>query len=100
MDWGDKDSLKFVRIKIALSKMDKLLNEKTIELAKKYKVNFQDEQVLKKVETSQLNTFTYRLIGFGGKIAAFPITTPMYDWFKVYQQKKEFLKGLLWLKYY
>ncbi|MEO8231969.1 MAG: peptidyl-prolyl cis-trans isomerase [Ignavibacteriota bacterium] len=84
----DKDSLKFVRVKIALSKMDNLLNEKTIGLAEKYKINL-DEQLLKEVETSQLNTFTYRLIGFGGKIAAFPITTPMYDWYKMYEQKKE-----------
>lgn len=84
----DKDSLKFIRIKIALSKMDNLLNKKTTELAKKYKINI-DEQLLKKVETSQLNTFTYRLIGFGGKIAAFPITVPMYDWYKMYEQKKE-----------
>lgn len=84
----DKDSLKIIRIKIALSKMDNLLNKKTTELAKKYKINI-DEQLLKKVETSQLNTFTYRLIGFGGKIAAFPITVPMYDWYKMYEQKKE-----------
>jgi len=84
----DKDSLKFIRIKIALSKMDNLINQKTVSLAGKYKVQV-DEQLLKKVETSQLNTFTYRLIGFGGKIAAFPLTIPMYEWYNMYQQKKE-----------
>ena len=84
----DKDSLKLIRIKLALSKMDNLINDKTISLAKKYKISL-DEQLLKKIETSEINTFTYRFIGFGGKIAAFPITIPMYDWYKQYELKKE-----------
>lgn len=84
----DKDSLKLIRIKLALSKMDNLINDKTVSLAKKYKISI-DEQLLKSVETSKLNTFTYRFIGFGGKIAAFPITIPMYEWFYQYRQNKE-----------
>ena len=84
----DQDSLKFIRIKIALSKMDNLINDKTVSLAKKYKINI-NEQLLPKIETSEFNTFTYRFIGFGGKIAAFPITIPMYEWHEQYKQKKE-----------
>ena len=84
----DQDSLKFIRIKIALSKMDNLINDKTVSLAKKYKINI-NEQLLPKIETSEINTFTYRFIGFGGKIAAFPITIPMYEWHEQYKQKKE-----------
>jgi hypothetical protein len=84
----DKDSLKLIRIKLALSKMDNLINDKTVSLAKKYKINI-NEQLLPKIETSEINTFTYRFIGFGGKIAAFPITIPMYEWYEQYKQKKE-----------
>lgn len=85
---ADQDSLKFIRIKIALSKVDNLINDKTVSLARKYKINL-NEQLLKNTEVSELNTFTYRFIGFGGKIAAFPITIPMYEWYKQYKQTKE-----------
>jgi parvulin-like peptidyl-prolyl isomerase len=84
----DKDSLKLIRVKLALSKMDRLISDKTISLATKYKISL-DKQLLQKVKTSEINTFTYRFIGFGGKIAAFPITIPMYDWYKQYELKKE-----------
>lgn len=84
----DKDSLKFIKVKLALGKMDNLINEKTVSLAKNYKTSI-DEQLLQKVKTSEINTFTYRFIGFGGKIAAFPITIPMYEWHEQYKQKKE-----------
>ena len=68
--------------------MDNLINDKTVSLAKKYKINL-NEQLLKNRAVSELNTFTYRFIGFGGKIAAFPITIPMYEWYKQYEQTKE-----------
>lgn len=82
------DSLKFIKTKLALAKMDELINNKTIELANKYKLEI-NENALSKVEVSPLNTFTYRFIGFGGKIAAFPITVPMYEWFKDYNTIEE-----------
>jgi parvulin-like peptidyl-prolyl isomerase len=85
----DKDSLKLIRVKLALSKMDNLLNDKTISLAKKYKISL-DERLFKTIKTSEINTFTYRFIGFGGKIVAFPITIPMYEWYKEYKLNKEF----------
>jgi parvulin-like peptidyl-prolyl isomerase len=84
----NQDSLKFIRIKIALSKMDNLINDKTVSLARKYKINL-NKQLLKKTAVSELNTFTYRFIGFGGKIAAFPITIPIYEWYKQYELTKE-----------
>lgn len=84
----DQDSLKFIRLKIALSKMDNLINSKTVLLAKKYNVSI-DEELLRKIEISKINTFTYRFIGFGGKISAYPITVPIYEWYKQYQQIKE-----------
>jgi len=91
---GDADStnteenVKLIRIKLALSKMDNLINKKTVSLAKKFGITI-NEQLLNKVQTSELNTFTYRLIGFGGKIAAFPITIPMFQWYELYLNQKE-----------
>ncbi|MBE0538580.1 MAG: peptidylprolyl isomerase [Ignavibacterium sp.] len=84
----DKDSLKFIRVKLALSKMENLINKKTVALAEKFKIKL-NQELLKNIETSEINTFTYRFIGFGGKIAAFPITIPIYEWYEQYKQKKE-----------
>lgn len=84
----DKDSLKLIRFKLALSKMDNLINDKTVSLATKYKISI-DEQLLQNVKTTEINTFTFRFIGFGGKIAAFPITIPIYEWYKQYELKTE-----------
>jgi hypothetical protein len=69
--------------------MENLINKKTVSLAKKFGITI-NEQLLNKVQTSELNTFTYRLIGFGGKIAAFPITIPMFQWYELYLNQKEF----------
>ncbi|HCY75829.1 MAG TPA: hypothetical protein DHV28_07890 [Ignavibacteriales bacterium] len=84
----DKDSLKFIRVKLALSKMENLINKKTVALAEKFKIKL-NQELLKNIGTSEINTFTYRFIGFGGKIAAFPITIPIYEWYEQYKQKKE-----------
>jgi hypothetical protein len=45
------------------------------------------------IKQSELNTFTYKLIGFGGRIAAFPVTIPMYEGTTKCRMKK-----LLYLK--
>ena len=84
----NNENKKFVKIKLALQKMDDLINKKTVSLADKYNIKV-NENLLKTFETSELNTFTYRLIGFGGKIAAFPITIPMYEWYNQYKQRTE-----------
>jgi hypothetical protein len=65
---------------LKLQKLDAIVTRKTIEYAKKYSFEIYD-QLLDNLELSELNTFTYKLIGFGGRIAAFPITIPMYEWY-------------------
>lgn len=77
-----------IRIQLALSKMNELINDKTVELANKYKIEF-NETLLRLIELSEVNTFTYRLIGFGGKISAFPLTIPMFEWYQKYKQIKK-----------
>jgi hypothetical protein len=64
------------RAQLELNKLQNILTKKTIEYAKKYSVGI-NEQILESIQLSELNTFTYKLIGFGGRIAAFPLTIPM-----------------------
>jgi hypothetical protein len=76
-----------IKTQLELNKLQNILTEKTIEYAKKYSYEI-NEQLLDKLELSELNTFTYKLIGFGGRIAAFPITIPMYEWYYLMQNQK------------
>ena len=75
------------KTQLELNNLQKILTEKTIEYAKKYSLEIND-QVSDKLELSELNTFTYKLIGFGGRIAAFPITILMYEWYYKMQSEK------------
>ncbi|MBK9096675.1 MAG: peptidyl-prolyl cis-trans isomerase [bacterium] len=75
---------------LELNKLQNILTQKTIEYAKKYSLQIYD-QVIDNLELSELNTFTYKLIGFGGRIAAFPITVPMYEWYYLMQNEKSSL---------
>jgi parvulin-like peptidyl-prolyl isomerase len=84
----EAESDNILKMKIALTKMDKIINSKTAAFANKFEIKFYEE-ILNRIQVSELNTFTYRLIGFGGKIAAFPITTPMYEWYKTYLNQKQ-----------
>jgi hypothetical protein len=76
-----------VKTQLELNRLQNILTKKTIEYAKKYSVQIYD-QVIDNFELSELNTFTYMLIGFGGRIAAFPITIPMYEWYYLMQNEK------------
>jgi hypothetical protein len=72
---------------LTLQKLNEIVTRKTIEYAKKYSFDI-DDQVLNNLVPSELNTFTYKLIGFGGRIAAFPITIPMFEWYYIMQEEK------------
>ncbi|MDO8548986.1 MAG: peptidylprolyl isomerase [Ignavibacteria bacterium] len=76
-----------LRTQLGLQKLNKQIVNNTIKLANKYDVKI-NEQLLKKAELIELNTFTYRLIGFGGKIAAFPIAIPMFEWYELWKEGK------------
>ena len=75
------------KTQLELNNLQNILTEKTIEYSKKYSFQTYD-QVIDELELSELNTFTYKLIGFGGRIAAFPITIPMYEWYYLMQNEK------------
>jgi hypothetical protein len=91
LDLKDNDTTSAVqksvfKTQLELNNLQNIITEKTIEYSKKYSFQIYD-QVIDKLELSELNTFTYKLIGFGGRIAAFPVTIPMYEWY--YKMKSE-----------
>jgi parvulin-like peptidyl-prolyl isomerase len=61
----------------------KILNEKLIEitstLAEKYNVKIFNEAI-NKIQSSNIPFFVHRLMGFGGRIAGVPLTTPFSGW--------------------
>ena len=69
-------------------KFQEVLNNKLLELAKKYKVNI-DEGVFKSIHTTNIKMFVHRFMGFGGRIAVVPFATPLYQWF--YKKKSTLL---------
>lgn len=81
----NEEPKEYIRMKLTLSKVNELINKNTFYLSQKFGVEI-DENLLNKIELSQINMFTYKLIGFGGKIAAMPITIPIFEWY--YLNKK------------
>ncbi len=74
-------------MKLTLSKVNELINKNTFYLSQKFGVEI-NENLLNKIELSQINMFTYKLIGFGGKIAAMPITIPIFEWYYFYKKSE------------
>lgn len=84
-DSNDSLKLSFAKIKDQL-KNDlrfKALNERlkkiTSVLADKNNVKI-FSNVVNKIQTSQIPMFVHRLMGFGGRIAGVPLTTPFSEW--------------------
>lgn len=61
-------------------KLNSILTEKTIALANKYGVVI-NNTFLYSEKYSDLNIFVHKYLGFGGRIAAVPFTTPFYEWY-------------------
>jgi parvulin-like peptidyl-prolyl isomerase len=88
---SDFDSIK-EELKDELSA--KKFNEKFFgyiaKLAEKYKFSI-NEKELKSVKVINIPMFTYKYIGFGGKIAAMPFLDAWYDWVKYLNKKPNLL---------
>ncbi len=88
----DKDT-SFVQIKDELKEVikniefDKKLKSYIADLALKYGVEI-NKNVYNSIPIYQFNTVTIRLIGFGGRIYAFPYEPLYAGWYDVYMQKK------------
>jgi hypothetical protein len=66
--------------KLYLKKLNKLLDDKTIEFANKYGLNISEDFIFSE-NYSEVNLFVHRYMGFGGRIAAVPFTTLSYKWY-------------------
>jgi foldase protein PrsA len=66
--------------KLYFDKLNELLEEKTIEFANKYGIEL-SEDFIHSEYYSDVNLFVHRFMGFGGRIAATPFTTPFYKWY-------------------
>jgi hypothetical protein len=66
--------------KIFFQKLNKLLEDKTIELANKYGITISEDFIYFE-NYSEVNLFAHKYPGFGGRISAVPFTTPFFKWF-------------------
>ncbi|MDP1677339.1 MAG: peptidylprolyl isomerase [Bacteroidota bacterium] len=74
----------------------KLLNEKRLQvmnsyigtLAKKYNVTM-NEEALRNIKTTTTNMFTWRNLGFGGRIVAVPQVVRQTDWVYEWMKQKQ-----------
>jgi hypothetical protein len=66
--------------KLYFEKLNELLEEKTIKFANKYGIKL-SEDFIHSEQYSDVNLFVHRYMGFGGRIAAVPFTTPFYKWY-------------------
>jgi hypothetical protein len=66
--------------KLYFEKLNELLEEKTIDFANKHGIKLREEFIYSE-HYSDVNLFVHRYMGFGGRIAAAPFTTPFYKWY-------------------
>ncbi len=60
----------------------------TAKFAQKFGVKI-NQGILNSIKVTEINMFTHKLMGFGGRIAAVPYTFPSYDWFNIWQNEKK-----------
>jgi parvulin-like peptidyl-prolyl isomerase len=84
-DSNDSLKLSFAKIKdqlrndLRLKTLNERLKKITSILADKNNVKIFSD-VVDKIQTSQIPMFVHRLLGFGGRIAGVPLTTPFSGW--------------------
>jgi foldase protein PrsA len=71
------------------SRLTESFDSYTVKLAQKYGVKINDS-ALKNLNVTTIQMFTSRYLGFGGRIAAVPYTTPWYEWFKQFKKLKNY----------
>jgi parvulin-like peptidyl-prolyl isomerase len=79
-----------IRQELVYKKMAAMLTENTQELLRKYHVEI-NQQALQDIKTGSLNMFVHRYMGFGGRIAAVPYTSPIIDYRNIRRIMQEVL---------
>jgi parvulin-like peptidyl-prolyl isomerase len=69
-------------------KFQERLVKETVGLADKYSVSI-DPKVYKDMKVENMNMYTFRYMGFGGRINAVPLPNPLYEWYGEYKKHKQ-----------
>jgi parvulin-like peptidyl-prolyl isomerase len=70
-----------LRNDLLMKKYQNLVDDETVRLAQKYNVKI-NHNLIKQIPVSDIEMFTHRYMGFGGRISAVPYTTPWHSWRK------------------
>ncbi len=76
------------KLNLRYNKVMNKLEDKAVELAEKYKVTV-NEQLLNSLELLNAQMVVFRYMGFGGRISAYPYSSPFYKWKEKWEQKKK-----------
>lgn len=76
-----------LRDELINKELNKLLTEKTLQFITGNQVKIFPETV-KGINVSGIQMFVHRIMGFGGKIAGVPLTTPFSEWIDEIELKK------------
>lgn len=79
-----------IKSELRYKKVKNKLENRTAELASKYGVSI-NNRLLNSIKVNNLNMLVYRYMGFGGRILAFPITPPFYEWYQKWKSGKQIL---------
>ena len=79
-----------IKSELRYKKVKNKLESRTAELANKYGVSI-NNRLLNSIKVNNLNMLVYRYMGFGGRILAFPITPPFYEWYQKWKSGKQIL---------
>jgi len=79
-----------IKSELRYKKVKDKLESKTAELANKYGISI-NNRLLNSIKVNNLNMLVYRYMGFGGRILAFPITPPFYEWYQKWKSGKQIL---------
>ena len=77
-----------IRSRLYFKKLDGLLESETVKLANKFGVTVYKSE-LNDLQLSNIEMFVVRYLGFGGRIAALPVTTPFYKWYYMWKSDQK-----------
>ena len=69
-----------IKSRLYFAKLDHLLEDETVKLANKFGVTINKGE-LNNIKLYNMKMFVVRYLGFGGRIAAVPVTAPFYKWY-------------------
>ena len=73
-----------IQRKLFNKRLNAMLQDSTIRLANKYGVSI-NNNFLYSESYSDVNLFVHKYLGFGGRMAAVPFTTPFYEWYYIWK---------------